>query len=79
MQTNNKMAVTPVGRLILQMSIPPLISMFLQYSYNLIYMNVHFSFRCPLYCLLFITSFQSRFYPAQRGKRRHHRRIHSGF
>ena len=36
MQTNNKMAVTPVGRLILQMSIPPLISMFLQYSYNLI-------------------------------------------
>ena len=36
MQTNNKMAVTPVRRLILQMSIPPLISMFLQYSYNLI-------------------------------------------
>lgn len=36
MQTNNKMAVTPVGKLIWQMSIPPLISMFLQYSYNLI-------------------------------------------
>ena len=36
MQTNNKMEVAPVGRLIRQMSIPPLISMFLQYSYNLI-------------------------------------------
>lgn len=36
MQTNNKMAVEPVGKLIWQMSIPPLISMFLQYSYNLI-------------------------------------------
>ena len=36
MQTNNKMAVAPVGKLIWQMSIPPLISMFLQYSYNLI-------------------------------------------
>lgn len=36
MQTNNKMAVAPVGKLIRQMSIPPLISMFLQYSYNLI-------------------------------------------
>ena len=36
MQTNNKMAVTPVGKLIWQMSIPPLISMFMQYSYNLI-------------------------------------------
>ena len=36
MQTNNKMAVVPVGKLIWQMSIPPLISMFLQYSYNLI-------------------------------------------
>ena len=30
MQTNNKMAVAPVGKLIWQMSIPPLISMFLQ-------------------------------------------------
>ena len=30
------MAVAPVGKLIWQMSIPPLISMFLQYSYNLI-------------------------------------------
>ena len=28
MQTNNKMAVAPVGKLIWQMSIPPLISMF---------------------------------------------------
>ena len=36
MQTNNKMAVAPVGKLIWQMSIPPLISMFLQYSYNLV-------------------------------------------
>ena len=36
MQTNNKMAVAPVGKLIWQMSMPPLISMFLQYSYNLI-------------------------------------------
>ena len=36
MQTNNKMAVAPVGKLIWQMSIPPLISLFLQYSYNLI-------------------------------------------
>ena len=36
MQANNKMAVAPVGKLIWQMSIPPLISMFLQYSYNLI-------------------------------------------
>ena len=36
MQTNNKMAVVPVGKLIWQMSLPPLISMFLQYSYNLI-------------------------------------------
>ena len=36
MQTNNKMAVAPIGKLIRQMSIPPLISMFLQYSYNLI-------------------------------------------
>ena len=34
MQTNNKMAVAPVGKLIWQMSIPPLISMFLQYSYT---------------------------------------------
>ena len=36
MQTDNKMAVAPVGKLIWQMSIPPLISMFLQYYYNLI-------------------------------------------
>ena len=36
MQASNKMAVAPVGKLIWQMSIPPLISMFLQYSYNLI-------------------------------------------
>ena len=32
----NKMAAAPVGKLIRQMTIPPLISMFLQYSYNLI-------------------------------------------
>lgn len=36
MQTENKMAVMPVGRLICQMSAPPLTSMFLQYSYNMI-------------------------------------------
>ena len=34
MQTNNKMAVAPVGKLIWQMSIPPLISMFLQHLAN---------------------------------------------
>ena len=34
MQASNKMAVAPVGKLIWQMSIPPLISMFLQYSYK---------------------------------------------
>lgn len=36
MQAENKMAVTPIGKLICQMSVPPLISMFLQYSYNLV-------------------------------------------
>ena len=36
MQAENKMAVMPIGKLICQMSAPPLISMFLQYSYNLI-------------------------------------------
>ena len=36
MQAKNKMAVMPIGKLICQMSAPPLISMFLQYSYNLI-------------------------------------------
>ena len=36
MQSENKMAVMPVGRLICQMSAPPLTSMFLQYSYNMI-------------------------------------------
>lgn len=36
MQDENKMAVTPIGKLICQMSVPPLISMFLQYSYNLV-------------------------------------------
>ena len=30
------MAYTPINKLILQMSAPPLISMFLQYSYNLV-------------------------------------------
>ena len=36
METENKMAYQPVNKLILQMSAPPLISMFLQYSYNLV-------------------------------------------
>lgn len=36
METENKMAYEPVNRLIVQMSAPPLISMFLQYSYNLV-------------------------------------------
>ena len=36
METENKMAYKPVNQLILQMSAPPLISMFLQYSYNLV-------------------------------------------
>ena len=36
MQAENKMAVMPIGKLICQMSAPPLISIFLQYSYNLI-------------------------------------------
>ena len=36
METENQMAYQPVNKLILQMSAPPLISMFLQYSYNLV-------------------------------------------
>ena len=36
METENKMAYQPINKLILQMSAPPLISMFLQYSYNLV-------------------------------------------
>lgn len=36
METESKMAYQPVNKLILQMSAPPLISMFLQYSYNLV-------------------------------------------
>ena len=32
----NKMEVMPVGKLIFEMSLPPLFSMFLQYSYNLL-------------------------------------------
>ena len=36
MEAENKMAAQPMGRLLLQMSFPPLLSMFLQYSYNLI-------------------------------------------
>ena len=36
METENKMAYEPINTLILQMSAPPLISMFLQYSYNLV-------------------------------------------
>ena len=34
--TKNKMEVEPIKSLILKMSIPPLISMCMQYSYNLI-------------------------------------------
>ncbi len=36
MEAENKMAYKPINKLILQMSAPPLISMFLQYSYNLV-------------------------------------------
>lgn len=36
MMAENKMAVLPVGKLIFEMSLPPLFSMFLQYSYNLL-------------------------------------------
>ncbi len=36
MESENKMAYKPINNLILQMSAPPLISMFLQYSYNLV-------------------------------------------
>ncbi len=36
MDSENKMAYKPIDKLILQMSAPPLISMFLQYSYNLV-------------------------------------------
>ncbi len=36
METEDKMAYKPVGRLIMQMSAPPIISMFMQYSYNLV-------------------------------------------
>ena len=36
MESENKMAYKPIHKLILQMSAPPLISMFLQYSYNLV-------------------------------------------
>lgn len=36
MENENKMAYEPIRTLILQMSAPPLISMFLQYSYNLV-------------------------------------------
>ena len=36
MEPENKMAYKPINKLILQMSTPPLISMFLQYSYNLV-------------------------------------------
>lgn len=35
-KTENKMAYEPVNKLIIQMSVPPLISMFFQYSYNLV-------------------------------------------
>ena len=36
MEAENKMAYQPINKLILHMSSPPLISMFLQYSYNLV-------------------------------------------
>ena len=36
MNAENKMAYRPINKRILQMSAPPLISMFLQYSYNLV-------------------------------------------
>ena len=36
METDNKMGQEPINKLILQMSMPPLFSMFLQYSYNLV-------------------------------------------
>lgn len=36
MESENKMAYRPINKLIFQMSAPPLISMFLQYSYNLV-------------------------------------------
>lgn len=35
-KAENKMAYEPVNKLIFQMSAPPLISMFFQYSYNLV-------------------------------------------
>lgn len=35
MPLENKMKETPIGKLLIQMSLPPLFSMFLQYSYNL--------------------------------------------
>lgn len=36
MEHENKMGYEPVKQLILKMSLPPLCSMFLQYSYNLV-------------------------------------------
>ena len=36
MERENKMGYEPVNQLILKMSLPPLCSMFLQYSYNLV-------------------------------------------
>ena len=36
MKTENKMDFAPINKLIIQMSLPPLFSMFLQYSYNLV-------------------------------------------
>ena len=36
MANENKMGYLPIKKLILQMSLPPMCSMFLQYSYNLI-------------------------------------------
>lgn len=36
METCNKMEYQPINRLIIKMCLPPMISMFLQYSYNMI-------------------------------------------
>lgn len=36
MANENKMGYLPIKKLILQMSLPPMCSMFLQYSYNLV-------------------------------------------
>ena len=42
MANENKMGYLPIKKLILQMSLPPMCSMFLQYSYNLVVSKVLF-------------------------------------